>query len=86
MIFIKSISSSVSLPLLRSFFASLLRQALRNCFLDEEAATLVIATLSPSTADLEHSMDTLGTSVLGRLFRGVIRLCRGVIRLFRVPT
>eukprot|EP00947_MAST-08B_sp_MAST-8B-sp1_P004275 g4275.t1 len=44
---------------------SKLTRVLQSCFTDPAASTLVIATVSPSTADLEHSMDTLGhTSLL----------------------
>merc|ERR1719453_1987774 len=41
------------------FRASRLTHLLRSCFIDEAHQTVVIATLSPSPTDVEHSLNSL---------------------------
>ena len=47
-----------------NFRASSLTQVLRSCFTDKSACTVVIATVSPSSGDTDHTLGTLSHAIL----------------------
>eukprot|EP01046_Picozoa_sp_COSAG06_P004341 COSAG06_NODE_181_length_20926_cov_7.590051_4_plen_739_part_00 len=47
-----------------NYRASSLTQVLRSCFTDKSACTVVIATVSPSSGDTDHTLGTLSHAIL----------------------
>jgi kinesin family protein 2/24 len=47
-----------------NYRANSLTQVLRSCFTDQNACTVVIATVAPCSGDTDHTLGTLGHAIL----------------------
>ena len=64
LLFVPFVSLFNYLPLHRRYRASRLTQLLRGCFTQPGHRSVIIATVSPTSTDLQHSVNSIGHVVL----------------------